>query len=182
MPVATTIEERIDIPPGVEITIENDLITAKGENGQVIRSFSYPGVRIEKDDSQIYIRVEKPNKRQAALVGTIASHIRNMIKGVTKGFMYKLKMVYSHFPMTAKVEGNEVYVENFLGEKIPRKSKIVGNTTVTIKGTEIEVRGCNIEDVGQTAANLEQLTRVKRRDPRVFQDGIYLIERNGISV
>ncbi|MFQ5815124.1 MAG: 50S ribosomal protein L6 [Candidatus Hydrothermarchaeaceae archaeon] len=182
MPIASRIEEKIDIPSDVELTIEGDMITAKGENGEVTRSFSYPGIKIHKEDSQICVEMERPNKRQAALVGTIASHIRNMIKGVSEGFVYKLKMVYSHFPMTTKVQGNEIHVENFLGEKIPRKTKIVGKTSVTIKGAEIEVRGCNIEDVGQTAANLEQLTRVKRRDPRVFQDGIYLVERKGVRV
>ncbi|MEE9593968.1 MAG: 50S ribosomal protein L6 [Candidatus Hydrothermarchaeales archaeon] len=182
MPIASRIEERIDIPSEVELTLEGDTITAKGEKGEITRSFSYPGLGIRKEDSQILIEMDHPNKRQAALVGTIAAHIRNMIKGVSEGFVYKLKMVYSHFPMTTKVQENSINVENFLGEKIPRKTRIVGDTSVNVKGAEIDVSGCNIEDVGQTAANIEQLTKVKRRDPRVFQDGIYLIERNGMKV
>jgi len=182
MPIASKIEKIIDVPSEVELSLEGGTITTKGAKGEITRTFTYPGLGIKKEDSRILVGIENPNKRQAALVGTIASHISNMIKGVSEGFEYKLKMVYSHFPMTTKIQGKDILIENFLGEKIPRKTKIMGNTTVAVKGQEIEVSGSNIEEVGQTAANIEQLTRVKKRDPRVFQDGIYLIERNGAKV
>jgi large subunit ribosomal protein L6 len=105
-----------------------------------------------------------------------------MIKGVTQGFTYKMKVVYSHFPITVKVQGREVIVENFLGEKVPRKTEIFGNCVVKVSGQDITVEGINKEEVGQTVARIEQLTRVKNRDPRVFQDGIYLVERDGVPV
>lgn len=182
MPVLSRIEEKIDIPSKVELTIEGSTIKAKGENGESTRTFSYPGIRIRKEDSHVIMDVERPNKRQTAMVGTMASHIRNIIKGVSEGFVYKLKMVYSHFPMTVKVQGNEILVENYLGEKTPRRTTQVGKSRLTVKGTEIEVHGHDLEEVAQTAANLEQLTRVKKRDSRVFQDGIYLVERDGVKV
>lgn len=180
--VLSRIEEKIEVPKNVELTIEGNTIRAKGENGETARTFAYPGIRIRKEDSQVIMEVEQPNKRQMAVVGTIASHIRNMIKGVSEGFVYKLKIFYSHFPMTVKVQGSEVLVENFLGEKTPRKTRLVGKSRLTVKGTEIEVHGHDLEEVAQTAANLEQLTRVKKRDSRVFQDGIYLVERDGVRV
>jgi large subunit ribosomal protein L6 len=100
-----------------------------------------------------------------------------MIKGVTEGFEYKMSIVYSHFPMQTKVEGKTVVISNFLGEKKPRIAKIVGGTTVKVSGNSVVVSGINKEDVGQTTANIEQKTKIKRFDPRVFQDGIYVVEK-----
>jgi len=111
------------------------------------------------------------------MVGTFWAHIRNLIRGVTEGFEYKLKVVYAHFPIKLRVEGDEVIIENFLGEKHPRKAKIVGRVKVEIRGQEIIVKGIDKEECGQTAANLEQATKIKRLDPRVFQDGIYIVEK-----
>ncbi len=182
MPVATKVEKRIEVPEGVELRLEDVLVIARGKNGEISKRLSYPGVRIQMEGREVVIEADYPRKRQAAMVGTFASHIKNMMEGLTEGFMYKMKVVYAHFPMSVTVAGKELLVENYLGEKIPRRTRIVGNCTVAIKGTEIEVHGNNIEEVGQTAGNIEQLTRVKKRDPRVFQDGIYLTERNGIRV
>src|SRR5690606_1375479 len=98
-------------------------------------------------------------------------------KGVTEGFTYRMKIVYAHFPMSVKVAGDSVVIENFLGERHPRRARIVGDTKVQVKGDEVEVSGINKEDVGQTMANIEQATRIKGRDPRVFQDGIYLVSK-----
>ncbi|HDL15060.1 MAG TPA: 50S ribosomal protein L6, partial [Euryarchaeota archaeon] len=81
-----------------------------------------------------------------------------------------------------KVKGNEVIVENFLGERVPRKTEIFGICKVKVKGQEVTVEGINKEDVGQTAARLEQLTKIKGKDRRIFQDGIYLIEKDSIKV
>jgi len=100
-----------------------------------------------------------------------------MITGVRKGFTYKLKIVFSHFPISVKVKDKTVLIENFTGERNPRKSKIVGNAQVKIQTEDIIVQGVDIEEVSQTAANIEQATKVKRKDPRVFLDGIYVNER-----
>ena len=100
-----------------------------------------------------------------------------MIKGVTDGFVYQMKVVYSHFPMKVSVKGNELVIENFLGEKHPRKAKLYGDVKVNVKGDTVTVEGINREEVGQTAANIEHATRVKNRDIRVFQDGIYIVSK-----
>ena len=112
------------------------------------------------------------------MVGTVCAHIRNMIKGVTKGFTYKLKIVYAHFPISVKVEGDKILIENFLGERAPRVAKIVGNTKVIVKKDDVILQGINIEEVGQTAANIEQATKIKNKDPRKFLDGIYVYEKH----
>jgi large subunit ribosomal protein L6 len=87
-----------------------------------------------------------------------------------------MKIVYSHFPIKTHVKDNELIIENFLGEKLPRRAKIVGDTKVKISGDQIILTGTNIELIGQSMANIEHATEIKNYDPRVFQDGIYLVE------
>jgi len=168
----------IEIPEGVEVKIENRVVTVKGEKGELTRDFHYAPISINLEGKAIEVQANWPRKREASLVGTICSHIQNMITGVTKGFTYKLKIVFSHFPISAKVGDGTVAIENFTGERSPRMAKIIGNTKVTVKGEDIIVQGTNIEDVSQTAVNIQNATKVKRKDPRVFLDGIYLYERH----
>ncbi len=174
--------KEIEVPDGVDIAIQEDTVTVKGPRGEVKRRLVYPGIEILKRDRKILVKTQHPKKRQRAMVGTFASHINNMIKGVLEGFEYRMKILYSHFPITVKVSGKEALVENYLGEKIPRRIKIFGDCDVKVKGNEITITGNNVEEVGQTAANIEMLTRAKNKDKRVFQDGIYLVERNGVRV
>jgi len=141
------------------------------------RDFSHAPVSIQLDGNTIKVKVEWPRKREASLVGTISSHIQNMITGTTKGFTYKLKIVFSHFPISVKVEGRKVLIENFTGERSPRVAEIVGDTKVKVKVDDLIVQGTNLEDVSQTAANIQQATKIKKKDPRVFLDGIYIYER-----
>ncbi|MCW4021191.1 MAG: 50S ribosomal protein L6, partial [Candidatus Bathyarchaeota archaeon] len=125
----------------------------------------------------VSVESQWPRKKEAALVGTVCSHIRNMITGVTEGFTYRLKIVFSHFPTSVKVQEEKVIIDNFTGERSSRVAKIVGDTKVTVESEDIVVQGVNIEDVSQTAANIEQATKIKNKDPRVFLDGIYIYER-----
>jgi large subunit ribosomal protein L6 len=167
----------VEVPDGVEVQVEGRIVTVKGEKGTLTRDFSKAPVTIELDGKTIRVRANWPRKREAALVGTISSHIRNMIVGVTKGFTYKLKIVFSHFPISVKVKENTVLIENFTGERSSRKARIMGDVKVLTKGDDVIVQGINLEDVSQTAANIERATKVKRKDPRVFLDGIYVYER-----
>lgn len=176
------VEKRVSIPEDIEISFDESVVLVKGPKGEIKKTMEYPGVIIRKDGSEIVIEAENPKKRQWAIIGTYAAHTKNMIKGVSAGFEYKMKVIYSHFPMSVKIEGSNIKVENYLGEKVPRKTRIVGDCKIQVKGTEVTITGNDIEEVGQTAANIEQLTKVKNRDPRVFQDGIYLIERDGAEV
>ncbi len=101
-----------------------------------------------------------------------------MITGVTKGYTYKLKIVFSHFPISVKLQGKSILIENFTGERRARSIDIIGDVKVKIEPDDIIVEGINLEHVSQTAANIEQATRVRNKDPRVFLDGIYVYERN----
>jgi large subunit ribosomal protein L6 len=175
-------ERLVEIPEGVDVTLEGRRLTVTGQNGSLTRDFSHAPLTLEKKAQLIRIRAEWPRKKEAATVGTISSHIHNMMKGVTTGFTYKLKIVFSHFPISVKVEDDQIRIENFTGERSPRFAKIVGNSTTTVKSDDIIVKGIDLEAVSQTAANIQQATKVKKKDPRVFLDGIYVYEqREGMS-
>jgi large subunit ribosomal protein L6 len=174
---AIEVSRTIQIPDDIEATLEGRRITVKGAKGTLTRDFHQAPVSMDLEGKTLRVWAEWPRKKEASLVGTIYSHIQNMITGVTKGFTYKLKIVFSHFPITVKVKDNLVLIENFTGERSPRKAKIVGIAKVKIQGEDIIVQDLNLESVSQTAANIEQATKVKRKDPRIFLDGIFVYER-----
>jgi len=167
----------LKIPENVKVEVQGLKVKVSGEKGELEREFKEKGIKIEKVDQKLLVSSESERKKMRALLGTIVAHVKNMIKGVTKGFTYKLKVVYSHFPVTVKVEGDKVLIQNFLGERVPRVAKIVGNTQVKVEGSEITVSGINIEEVGQTAANIEQACRIVGYDRRKFLDGIYIVSK-----
>jgi large subunit ribosomal protein L6 len=171
------IARKIKIPEGVSVSLTQNLFTARGPKGTVERKLWYPGIKIEAGEEEILVDAESSRKEQKAMVGTFASHIRNLVTGVSEGFECKMSIVYAHFPMQVKVEGKTLIIGNFLGEKKPRVAKILGETKVKVTGNEVFISGINKEDVGQTAANIEQKTKIKRFDPRTFQDGIYIVQK-----
>ncbi len=179
MPLTGLKEERVTIPDGVQVKLEGDRIVVTGKGVTLERKLSHPRVSLVVEGAEVKVRSEYPNRREGALVGTFAAHIRNMLVGVTQGFTYEMKIVYSHFPVKATVRGNEFVIENFLGEKFPRRADIVGATKVEVKADQVVLTGPDIEAVSQTAANIEQATRIKGFDPRVFQDGIYITKKAG---
>ena len=182
MAKAVIVEERIEIPEGVDVEIKGKRVRVKGPKGSLERDFSYANkIQISKEENEIVIKTYFARRKEKALVGTIASHIDNMIKGVTKGYRYWLKVIFTHFPVSVKVQGDKVIVENFLGEKAPRIAKIHGNVKVEVKGSDIIVEGIDLEAVAQTAANIEQATKVKGFDRRVFVDGIYIYKKEVIE-
>ena len=168
----------MEINEGADVAIEGKVVTVSGPRGTVKRDFSKTQVNIEKLDKRIRIWTRWPRKKEIAMVGMVCSHVRNMMRGVREMFTYKLKMVHVYFPMSVKVEGDKVIISNFCGEKEPRVAKVVGNANVEVQGDDIIITGTDIEEVGQSAANLEQATKVKSKDPRVFLDGIYIYEKS----
>ncbi|MGP8319538.1 MAG: 50S ribosomal protein L6 [Methanosarcinaceae archaeon] len=175
--MAKELKKTVPIPDGVSVTYEGNVFSASGEKGNNQRFIWFPGIIIKVTDSEVKVDADSSRKMQKAMVGTLASHINNMMKGVSDGFEYRMKVVYSHFPMQLKVDGKHFVIGNFLGEKKPRIANILGETKVKMSADEVIVTGINKEDVGQTTANIEQKTRIKRFDPRVFQDGIYVVEK-----
>lgn len=173
------LKETITIPEGVTVTKENETLIVKGEKGELKRIFSHPKVYIKINKENIEITSKDVLRIEKALIGTYIAHIKNMIKGVSIGFEYKMKTVFSHFPIKTSVEGNQFVIQNFLGERSARYANIIDGVNVEAKGDDITVKGIDKEKVGQTVANIERATRVKKRDIRVFQDGVYRISKGG---
>ncbi|KYK23623.1 50S ribosomal protein L6 [Thermoplasmatales archaeon SG8-52-2] len=176
---AATIKEQVKIPDGVTVTVDNKIIIIKGEKGELNRTFTHPKINIKVNGDNLEINGKDVRRKELALIGTFKAHIKNMIKGVTEGFEYKMKTVFSHFPIKTSVEGNDFVIQNFLGERSARRAKILEGVNIEIKGDDVTVQGINKEKVGQTVANIERATAVKRRDIRVFQDGVYRVSKGG---
>jgi large subunit ribosomal protein L6 len=160
----------ITILDGVTIEISGNTVMAKGPNGQVEKTFT-PLVSIKLDNSQVSVEGEK------SYATTVENCISNMMQGVSDGFKKELKVIYAHFPISLEVKGKDILIKNFQGEKQPRTALVAGDTKVAVKGQLISVSGPDKEAVGQTAANLKQATKIKDKDDRIFQDGIYEVEQ-----
>ncbi len=176
----------IEIPDDVTATVDHLDLTVEGPNGSVTRRLWYPSVSVSVEETEneegetvdaVVVESEEEDAKTNATVGTFESHVNNMLYGVTEGWEYKMEIVYAHFPMQVEAEGDHVVIENFLGERAPRRAKIRGDTEVQVSEEEITLSGPDKEAVGQTAADIEQLTRVNDKDPRVFQDGVYITQK-----
>jgi len=171
-------QEFVEIPSDVEANVSDNQVLVKGPLGEIKRDFSHARVLIRIENGRLIVEAAWPNKKRAATVGTIRSHIQNMITGVVKGFTVKLKIVFAHFPMAVKILDDKVVIENFTGERRPRMARIHGDVKIKVDGDDIILQGIDLEEVTQTAANIQRATYIKKKDPRVFLDGIYVFEKN----
>ncbi len=169
----------VDIPELVSLSIEGNIITAKGPHGEAKRSWNDPTVSIKTEAKHVILFAKNASKKQKRTMATMQAQIANIVRGVKNNNEYKLKICASHFPMQVALEGNTIVVKNFFGEKVPRKIELPKEVQVKVQGDKITLTCADIEQVGQAASRIEQLCRITNRDRRVFQDGIYLIEKNG---
>ena len=176
------LKETVNIPEGVQVKVDKNTVTAKGQHGESIRSWKEPKVGIKLEGNQVVISSKNATKKQKRVISTMKSHVKNIIDGVKNGNEYKLKVCASHFPMQVAMEGHTLVIKNFFGEKIPRKTILSKDVQIKIQGDKISVTGADVEKVGETSARIEQTCRITNRDRRVFQDGIYLIEKNGKAI
>lgn len=167
----------LDLPAGVTASYEEDQLSIAGPLGEVSRPLVNPPFSLDITAQKVTLTFPLARRREKALLGTWRAHLANMIKGVTEGFEYQLKMVFAHFPVKLTVKGSHLLIENFLGERHPRRAKLVRGTKVEVSDQQVLVSGSDKEAVGQTAANLERATLIKGFDPRVFQDGLYIVSK-----
>jgi large subunit ribosomal protein L6 len=162
-----------EVPQKVKVSLEKNMLYVEGPLGKTYKNFKKIPVELEVKDNKVSIKAVSPRKKYFAIANTAHSIIRNLCEGVTNGYTVKMKIIYAHFPITVKVKDNRVLIENFQGERAPRVAKIHGTTKVTSKGDEVLVTGQVLNDVTQTAAEIQAVTKVKDKDHRVFLDGIY---------
>lgn len=174
--------KEVVIPEGVTAKISGNTISIKGKEGEVTRKFNIRNLTFKQEGNKIILGNKKSTKKEKKMINTIAAHLKNMVIGVQNGYEYKLKVCFSHFPITVEVQKGKVTVKNFLGEKIPRVTEVSPEAEIEVKGDIITVRATDIEVAGQTAADIERVTRIRNRDRRVFQDGCFIIEKAGVKI
>ncbi|CAG8666687.1 16962_t:CDS:2 [Dentiscutata erythropus] len=182
-------DEELDVPDDVTITIKSRFVKVTGPRGTLTKDLRHINLELQpiksKNENKIKLIVWHGSRKHVACLRTVKSHIQNMIKGVTKGFEYKMRYVYAHFPINVHIldDGGEVEIRNFLGEKVIRKVKMLEGVKVEISKNmkdEIILTGNDLENVSQSAANIQQSTTVKNKDIRKFLDGIYVSERGSV--
>ena len=182
MPKLAHISHSIALPEGASTSIDGDVVTISKDGQSLSREFRHHKVEVRADEEgALEVFINLPRRSDKALAGTWAAHLRNMARGVDEGFEYRLKAVFSHFPMSLKVDGNQFTINNLFGEKVPRVAALPwspAEVEVRVENkTDVVVKGADREKVGQTAANIERACKIKKRDRRVFQDGIYIVSK-----
>jgi len=181
-------QEEVEVPDGVTVDYKSREITVKGPKGTLKRIFKHCAFDIQKGTSK---KAKKPclnlqmwfaKRKQRASVTSVSSHIRNMIEGVTKGYKFKMRFAYAHFPINVNIDkgGKVLEIKNFLGEKISRKIDMLEGVKVSRKEDikdEITLEGTSLDNVSLTCALIHQSCQVKNKDIRKFLDGIYVSER-----
>ncbi len=174
------IVSEIELPETVSTIFDGQHITIKGAKGEVKKPIKTHKIQIKVEGKKIIIgSFGKPTKKNKKLLGSLVAHIKNMIKGVQQNHVYVLRICSGHFPMTVSVSDNRLQVKNFLGEKVPRVLQLKTGAEVKIDGSLIYVTSPSKELAGQISADIEQLTRRPGFDTRIFQDGCYIISKDG---
>jgi len=178
--------ETLTIPEGVSVTIRSRIVTVKGSRGELVKDLKHLAVSFRRSSpNTITIELHHGLRKSIAGLRTVRSLIENMITGVTKGYKYKMRYVYAHFPINVNIDNDkkEVEIRNFLGEKIVRRVNILPGVDVKISENvkdEIVLTGNSLENVSQSAADIQQICRVRNKDIRKFLDGLYVSERGNI--
>jgi large subunit ribosomal protein L6 len=180
--------KEIPIPEEIKsVKIDGKIVTVEGNLGTLAKDFNHAkSVIIERKDDMIRLAVNFPKKFDKALIGTVRAHINNLFTGTTYGYKYKLKIVFSHFPIRINPEMKQkrVKIENLYGGRSPKFSKIIGDVKVSVDNEDIVVEGIDREHVGQTAANMQEITKQRgkrRKSPKTFMDGLYIFEKGMIK-
>ena len=177
------LERVVEITEKVKVRVDGRMVFVEGPLGKLEEDLSHLPVSINVKENKLFLSTRWPRKREVGMLGTAMAHIRNMIRGVTKGYKYSLKAVYAHFPVTVKADekAGQFRIENFTGEKTPRFARIVEGVKVGVKGEEVSVEGIDLNAVSQTAANIQNATKIRQKDQRVFLDGIYVFEKTSMQ-
>ena len=174
----TNMEYEITVPKDVQVEVALPMVKFSGPNGRIEKKFISKNIDIKFEGGSLILFSPNATKREKKLMNTFKAHMIHMIVGVIEGHSYKLKVCSGHFPMTVTLKGKTIEVKNYLGENKPRTINLKEGADVKVDGDEITVNSPNKEIAGQVAADIEQITRLTDRDRRIFQDGIYIVEKS----
>ncbi|KAF9514131.1 hypothetical protein BS47DRAFT_1343459 [Hydnum rufescens UP504] len=183
--------EELEIPAGVTVSIKSRIVTVTGPRGTLKKNLRHVNMDIQlvpqaKDGKNVVsFAVWQGGRKHVACLRTIRSLVNNLITGVTKGFLYKMRAVYAHFPINCIIqeEGRALEIRNFLGEKLVRHVNMLEGVTVSeskAQKDELIIEGNDIDKVSQSAASIHGVCRVRNKDIRKFLDGIYVSDKTTI--
>ena len=179
-----TVEKQVEIPAGIEVIIKGNSITSKKDSKQITRIIE-PMINASVTDNKLNLVIKNARKQEKRLVGTAASHMRNVFDGLLTDWEYELEICNVHFPVTLTFDKSkgEFVVKNLLGERAPRIIKAYSpeKIVVEIKAPHVKISSYDLEAAGQNAANLEKISKIKSRDRNKFQDGIFITKKPGKS-
>ncbi len=171
--------EKIDLPAGISCAYKNGVLKCSKGSKSIERKLILPQTELKIHGNEIVIECAKGNKNHYKVIKSAVAHLNNVITGLEESFVYKLESCNVHFPMTLKVDKGSLAITNFLGEKNPRHAVILPNVDVEVKGSIITITSHDREAAGQTAANMEKATKIRARDRRIYQDGIFITSKPG---
>lgn len=184
-------EETLEVPEGVSVHIKSRNVTVTGPRGKLSKDLSHLAVGFtQPKKNMIGIEIHHGSRKNVAALRTVRTLISNLIIGVTKGFKYKMRYVYAHFPINVNIDKNaetglhEVEIRNFIGEKIVRRVVMQPGVDVEISKAqkdELILQGNSLEAVSQSAADIQQICKVRNKDIRKFLDGLYVSEKGNIA-
>ncbi|KTW26986.1 hypothetical protein T552_02477 [Pneumocystis carinii B80] len=180
-------QQELVIPDNVKVDIKARVVIVTGPRGLLKQNFRHINIDIRKTHiNRIKLTVWHGGRKHVACLRTVKSLINNMITGVTRGYRYKMRFVYAHFPINVSIgeEGKLVEIRNFLGEKVVRRVAMLEGVKVELSKSqkdEIILEGISLENVSQSAASIQQICNVRNKDIRKFLDGIYVSARETIE-
>ena len=176
------VKQVVPVPEGLTASLDGAALSVQGAKGTVTRSFLHPKIKLSVTSEGIEFFSVKFTKAEKKMMNTFVAHVKNMLKGANEGHHYKLRICSGHFPMNVSLKGDTLEVKNFIGEAVPRTMTFKEGITVKVNGDIIDVEGIDKELTSQAAASIEKLTRRNGFDRRIFQDGIYIVEKDGKKV
>ncbi len=172
----------VELPEGVTVSMSGRTMTIKGAKGELSKDVGSKNYDIKIEGDKVTFTRKNATRKDKRLMNTAATIVRNTARGVTEGHTYKLKICSGHFPMNVSIKDGVLEVKNFIGEAVPRRLKLMDDVDVKMEGTDIVVESLDKVRAGNQASAIELLTRRPGFDSRVFQDGIYIVEKDGKKV
>jgi large subunit ribosomal protein L6 len=174
-----SITKEIDLPENISASFNGQILLVKGPKGEAKKLLRQRNISIKIENKKIIFESKKGAKYDKKVIGSLTAHTKNLIIGVSRNHTYILKICSGHFPMNVSVTADKLTVKNFLGEKVPRVLDLKEGADVKVEGDLIYVTSQSKEIAGQVSADIEQLTRRPGYDTRIFQDGCYVINKDG---
>ncbi len=147
-------KQSIQIPDGVEIKINNNLILAKGPKGELSREL-HPDINAEIKDKEILVTLKEDKKDNNVIWGTYRALISNMVTGVNKGF--EKRLLFEGIGFKAAVNGNKLVLS--LGFSHPIEIDAPKDVTFKVEKNTINISGPNKDLVGQVTADIRALKK-----------------------